>query len=353
MALCAGGQRVAGGEPTKPPATLDPAWAPYVRVDTLAAAQAQAWLSVSGRLGYDEDRTQQIRPPVNGRITQVWVKLGQRVRAGDRLLGLVSPEAAQLKAELQKDAQDVEVLTHARERARSLLKDGAVSPREVAEAEAAYNKAGAELRRTQAHVAALGLDLERPGAEAVLVARQAGVVTARDAVVGLEVRADAATPVIVVSDLDHVWLWASVYERDLPQVALGANVMATVAAYPERRFVGHVDYVGDVLDADTHTVRVRCTLNNKQRALKPQMFATVQIEQPDRGLLWLPSDAVITHGETTSVVVVGAEDRLSLRAVSLGAIVAGRQPVIAGVVAGERIVGKGAVLVAQHLSRTH
>jgi cobalt-zinc-cadmium efflux system membrane fusion protein len=333
------------------PPALAKQWAPFVRVDTLEAVQNESWLTVAGRLGYDEDTTQQVRPPVNGRITKVWVRLGEAVTTGQPLVSLVSSEAAQLKAELQKDAQDVEVLGRARERSRSLLRDGAVSPREVAEADAAYNKAVAEQDRDRAHVAALGLQLDTPGAEAVLVAHKGGVVTAREAVVGQELRADASEPLMVVSDLDRLWLWASVYERDLSGVAVGAKVSARVAAWPEQPFDGQVDYVGDVLDAETHTVRVRGTLDNRARKLKPRMFATVQIAQPQTGRLWLDCDAVVLRGERTFAVVVGERDALSLREVALGAIVDGRQPVLRGLVAGERVVAKGAVLVAQQLSR--
>ena len=346
--LC-GGVFASAAAPANAASELFNEWAPYIRIDTIGAQSGDAWLHAAGKIGYDEERTQQLRSPVNGRITRVYAKLGDRVRAGDPLFGLASAEAAQLRAELQKDREDLLVLARGRERARSLHHDGAVSPKDLAEAEAAYNKGVAERARDEAHVAALGLDLTHPGAEAAVVARMAGIVTARDAAVGMEVRADDAQPLAVVSNLDQVWLWINVFERDLASVQVGAAVEANVAAWPGTVFAGRVDYIGDVVDVDARAVRVRCTLDNKARALKPQMFVSARISLPKQGSLLVASDAVVLRGDKSYVVVVDADESLHLREVELGAIVSGRQAVHRGLKVGEKVIGKGAVLVAQRL----
>lgn len=330
------------------PPRLDPAWGEHVAVGEVAAAPAGDWLQVPARLAYDDEHTQHVTAAIAGRVARVLVTPGQAVRAGEPLLTLVSPEAAQLRAEMHKAREDLTSAHNAHRRAEGLLHDGATSAREAAEAAAMYRKAEADFARADAHLSALGLQLSGLGTHATLLARQSGVVTARNVFAGQELRADAGgEPLLTISDLSQVWLLADVYEQDLARVTPHARVRARVPAWPGSEFVGEVAHVGDVVDAQSRAVQVRCVLRNPERRLKPHMLATAWLQTAPGAAVQVPSTAVVHEVERAFVVAVDADDVLTLRPVVLGPLRDGSYPVVQGLQLGERVVVRGALFVAE------
>ncbi|HET6343703.1 MAG TPA: efflux RND transporter periplasmic adaptor subunit, partial [Myxococcota bacterium] len=194
-ALAAGACHAAQGAPTTPAAearadrpTLDPAWNAFVKTEQVAAVDLPMGVTTTGRVTFDENRTQRVATPVSGRVARVLVQLGDTVRVGQRLVELASPEAAMLQSEVKKARQDLVVAEKARQRAEALRADGAVSDREVAQARADHLKALAEVERGEAYLRALGLDPRAPVVQAALTARVAGTVVERTVGVGQEVR---------------------------------------------------------------------------------------------------------------------------------------------------------------------
>lgn len=330
------------------PTRLDPAWGEHVAVGKVAAAPAGEWLQVPARLAYDDEHTQHVTAAIGGRVARVLVAPGQTVRAGEPLLALVSPEAAQLRAELHKAREDLRSAQNAHRRAGALLRDGATSAREAAEAAAIFRKAEADFARADAHLSALGLQLSGTGTHATLLARQGGVVTARNVFAGQELRAEAGgEPLLTISDLGQLWLLADVYEQDLARVNPHAQVRARVPAWPGVEFVGEVAHVGDVVDAQSRAVQVRCVLANPGRRLKPHMLATAWLQTAPGAAVQVPSTAVVQEGERAFVVGVGDGDALTLRPVVLGPLRDGSYPVVDGLQLGERVVVRGALFVAE------
>jgi cobalt-zinc-cadmium efflux system membrane fusion protein len=91
-----------------------------------------------------------------------------------------------------------------------------------------------------------------------------------------------------------VWVEANIYEKDLARIHRGQPVEIRVESYPDQSFRGKVEYVGDVLDAESRTARVRSVVSNPKGLLKPEMFATLQIAtQKRKNAVYLPKDAVL------------------------------------------------------------
>jgi len=89
-----------------------------------------------------------------------------------------------------------------------------------------------------------------------------------------------ALELFTVGDLDSVWVVGDVHEMDLGRVKAGTACLVTVVSYPGRVFRGRADWLSDMLDPVTHTAKVRCQIANPDRALKPEMFATVTFPSP-------------------------------------------------------------------------
>ena len=331
---------------------LDPKWLDYIKTETVAESDTPVFISTTGRVTFDEENTQHVGSAVSGRVAAVKARLGEQVQVGQALVELSSPEVAQLQSDVKKAQQDLDLARKAAQRAHRLMRDGAISDKEVAQADAELMKARADVERGRAQFIALGIRGTDPMVRGALYARVAGTVVERNVLVGQEVRGDAGEPLMTITNLDTVWVQADVYEQDLGQVSPGANVRVRVPAYPGETFAGKIVYVGDVLDPQSRTVKVRCEVANASRKLKPEMFARVELEYPTpTQALYIPTQALVTDGETTRVIVVQDKRRLTPRVVQVGPEINGKQRVLHGLTAGEVIVTEGAIFLQNAVSR--
>jgi cobalt-zinc-cadmium efflux system membrane fusion protein len=331
---------------------LDPGSAPldFVRIETVAESSGATSVTLPGRVTFDEDHTQRVASPIDGRAASLLVKLGDKVRAGQALLELASPSVGQLQADAQKATSDLAVAEKSLERVLKLKAEGAIAEKEVAQVESDHRKAKSDFARAAAQLKSLGVSATDPGVGAALRAQIAGTVVERNVLVGQEVRADQATPLLTISGLDTVWVQADAYEQDLSLVAVGDGVTIRVPAYPGQSFPGKVAYVGDVVDPATRTVKVRCVADNKSRRLKPEMFAKVDVlNAPDRKLILVPAQAVLNEGDKTIIIVASEGNVFRARRVDVGPEAEGRVRVLDGLRPGEKIVTDGAIFMKRQL----
>ena len=116
-----------------------------------------------------------------------------------------------------------------------------------------------------------------PAVGAALRAQIAGVVVERNVLVGQEVRADQATPLLTISSLDRSGCWPTRTSRTWAWSRRATPCSIQVPAYPGEKFAGKVGHIGDVVDPATRTVKIRCVVPNKDHRLKPEMFAKVEV----------------------------------------------------------------------------
>jgi RND family efflux transporter MFP subunit len=161
-----------------------------------------------------------------------------------------------------------------------------------------------------------------------------------------------AAELVTVGSLDTVWAYADVFEQDLSQVRLGADVKVAPLAYQSKPpLEARIDYIAAQLDPATRTARVRCTLRNPDRALKAEMYATVGITVDRKRALAVPRSAVLRLGDQTVVFVqTGTTEnrlvRFERRAVSVADVPGDLLPVERGLRAGEVVVTSGAILLS-------
>jgi cobalt-zinc-cadmium efflux system membrane fusion protein len=164
--------------------------------------------------------------------------------------------------------------------------------------------------------------------------------------VGQLVGADPAQMLYTIADLNVLQVVAEVYERDLSRVARGIPVTVTVEAYPGETFSGTIAYVGDVVDPNTRTIKVRCSVTNRGLRLKPEMFARVSLKLGSGSpVLVVPKEAVLEVGGREFVFVQAADGRYVRRPVVTGVTSGDAVQIREGVEPGERVVVKGALLL--------
>ena len=300
---------------------------------------------LNGRLALDENRTARVSSPIAGRVLTVRAEVGDRVARDAVLLQADAPELAAADADNQKAVADERRRKLAYDRARNLLAHEVVPQKEVEAAEADYRQAVAESRRSalrMKNLHASGADNGRFNLRSPL----AGVVVERQVTPGMELRPDQAAPLFVVSDPAHLWLLVDVPERSLGRVQPGQKVSIETDAYPGVQFSGTVEKVGFGLDPATRRVQVRCTVDNSDGRLRPEMFARVSfLADNNRRAVALPNGGLVTEGIHSYAFVEKAPGSFEKRKVSLA--LRGRDVsfVDSGLSAGEKVVVEGALLL--------
>lgn len=157
----------------------------------------------------------------------------------------------------------------------------------------------------------------------------------------------AGMKVMRIEDHTKLWLDAQVYEDDIPLVALGQTVEATVDAAPGKTFTGPISFIYPHLDHMTRTAKVRVTLDNPNHELRPGMYVTVNIlTKPVSDAVLAPREAVIDTGTRQIAFVVMAEGHFEPRMVRMGMMGNDdRVQILEGLAPGETVVTSGQFLL--------
>ncbi len=312
-------------------------------------------LMLSGKIAYGEDRYSRISSPLQGRVVEVWAHLGGKVKAGDILLIVDSPDIAQAYSEYVKEVSDLQYAARAYELAKDLYEDKALPLKDLKLDENELVKARAEFRRAKERLLSFRvapkelskpLDKQRITSRFEMKSPLTGVVVERTVTPGQSVTGDADHVLFTIADLDVLQVVADVYERDLALVREGQSAVVKVEAYPDVEFPAKVIAVGDVVDPSTRTIKVRALVKNEAHELKPEMFARLQLDVSGIGpFLTVPREAVLEADGKQFVYVVEEGNRYVKREVRTANISPDRTRVLEGLTQGERIVTKGAVLI--------
>lgn len=347
-----------------PPTSLDVnrAQITHAKIEWAAPVVGSAGMTaaIPGQITTDEDRTVRIGAPARGRIMTVRVNPGDRVRTGQTLIEIQSPEAgaaqsdvAKATAMLNSRRAQAQYAKSARDRAERLLGlkaiprqeyDRAVADDELAQAE--LHEAEAELSRARTVAEQIGADVRANGLIQIR-APYDGVVLTRSAVPGTFI--EAGSPLMVVTDPTRLWLVLSAPEQHSGLFRQGAALSFTVPAFPDT-FSARITSLGAGLDPDTRALPVRASLDSHGNRLKPGMLATAIVTGASRGTALLVADIAVQSldGKPTVFVVTpdgGGGAKIERREVEVGARAGGRVAILRGLRATDQVVTKGAFLV--------
>jgi Cu(I)/Ag(I) efflux system membrane fusion protein len=168
-------------------------------------------------------------------------------------------------------------------------------------------------------------------------APQDGEIVERVAVNGM--RAAPGDVLFRIADHDVVWVLVDVAERDLSLIEVGQKASVRLRAYPDRVFVGNVTLIYPHLMAETRTARIRIELPNPDQALRPDMYADVEIATgTEAPVVTVSSSAVIDSGERQIVLLDKGDGRFEPRAVKLGRRGDGRIEIKEGLAENDKVV---------------
>jgi len=310
-------------------------------------------LLANAMITFDANRVAIVAPRTEGRIARVLTDLGQEVRAGQVLAWVESPDVGQTRGDLDRARSAVSIAKRNYEREKRLFEEQISPQKEMLDAEVIYRTAEADYRSAVSKLQTYGATSGSGGTYGLRSA-VGGTVVERNASPGLLV--GPSTNVFTVADLRHVWITVDAYETDLKRVHPGAAATVSVTALPDETFKGRVTYAGGVVDTTSRTVKLRVTVENEGRRLRPGMFAQVRIAapsgKPKTGAVALPELAVQDVNGKPTVFVNTAPGRYVARTVATGERAGnGSIFVTHGVQPGERVVVQGAFQLKSELMK--
>jgi cobalt-zinc-cadmium efflux system membrane fusion protein len=293
----------------------------------------------------DPAHTVNVLAPLTGKVMELKVGLGDHVTKGQLLATMDSGDFAQARADVEKARDALDLAQKAWNRTRAVQAAGGNAIKDLESAQSGYSQAQAEFDRAQTRLAAVG------GTQAAaikhvmqIIAPASGYVTALSVSSGAYVN-DTTAAMMVISNLDSVWISANVPESDVGLVAKGEKVDAVLSAYPDQVFHGVVAFVNPLLQPDSHRDLVRAVFANADGKLKPNMYASVSIDVPQPAQVFVPESALLMNNDTTSVFVEVAPWTFERRAVELSYDDGGDTRVLKGLKSGDRVVVRGGVLL--------
>ena len=312
----------------------------YLQVESVKAEGGTFEIRVPARAEFRDGAVSRVGAPVSGRVVSVAVKTGERVRAGQPLLIIASPDAAAARNALSSARTALREAKAAVDRQDRMMQEGIGIEREQLEAGFRLSQAQAEVDRAEATASLVG---EGNGASLVVKAPISGTVINVKTSAGAAV-APGGDPLVEVGDPDAVWIVADVTDHDLPLIKEGstAEVLLSVAPSP---LAATVVSIGSVVDPSLRTAPVRMTLVSSIPGLRPGTFGRASIKTAVQGAT-LPAEAVLLRGGKDWIVYVAkGDDTFERRSVVAGRPIDGRVQVLSGLEPGDRVVVRGALLL--------
>jgi membrane fusion protein, heavy metal efflux system len=330
-------------------------------------------LVADGKVAIDEDHSTPIFSPYSGRVARIVARPGDAVKAGQLLLTLEATDMVQAQNDFITAVAGLET-------ARSQLNLAQINEKrqhELFDAKAVplkdWQQAQNDLIAAQSNVRAAEIALEavrnrlrllqkteeeidgfqktgKINPETPIYAPIGGSVVQRKVGPGQYITSGASDPagdpIFIIGDLATVWLVANIKESDATRVRIGQPLDFRVSAVPDRIFHGKVDFVAEALDAVTRRLLVRGVIDNKERLLKPEMFASVTVfAGDDETSPAVPRESVVYEGRNARIWVAADDKTLELRTVTPGLTRGPLIQVVNGLQPGEKVVTRGALFI--------
>jgi len=349
-----------------------------IKVDAARKQFLSETFTVPARVSYNNELMAHIGTPVEGRISEIKVRLGDLVKKGDTLLMIDSPTLGEAQsAYLQKRTQAqvaesaMEVSQTAAARAKRLLEGKGLSLSEYQRREGEHKAAKGALRAAEAATTAAENHLRLWGMSQAEVARLvktgeinpryvvrapiAGTVVRREVTMGEIVGPDREA-LLVLADMKSLWVLADAPENTIHRIVTGSPARVSVEGLKDQTFNGKVTYIAPELDKSTRTGQVRVEIEDGLTPLKAGMFAQVHLSlggKEQTAAIAVPETAVQTveGGPVVFVEVPGEPGAFAKQAVVIGPAIGSLVPVLSGLEEGKRYVVAGAFILKAELAK--
>jgi cobalt-zinc-cadmium efflux system membrane fusion protein len=317
-----------------------------------------------GTIDFNQELLTQVFTPYQGRILKAFASVGDQVKKDQVLFTIDSPDLVQAESTLISASGVLELTSKNLERQRNLYRQSAAAQKDFEQAvsdqqagEGAYKAARAAVRvfgKSDAEIDKIVSD-RKIDAALVIPSPISGLITARNAAPGFFAQPGSPPAIYTVADTSTMWMFANVPEKDVPNLQVGQEVKATIAALPGRVFPGKIVTIGANVDPNTRRVLVRSEIADPKYELRAGMFANFVITiAPPKKAVAVPLDGVVREGDGTMTVWIAADRHtFKKQIVKIGLIRDGYAEIIDGLQLGQLVATDGSLFISNQYVNAH
>jgi len=297
-------------------------WA-NIRTELVEEVRKQYNINLTGKVAVNEKNTRLITATFPGRIERLFAEYtGQHISQGEKVATIYSPELMQAQQELMQAAKEKNEHPRLYESARQRLELFNLTSKQIEDIE-------------QSEQAKPKMDV---------YASRSGYITQRAVSEGDYV--STGQTLFNIADLSSVWVELDAYENHIGQINTGDKASLKIPSQPEKKFSGSVEFVDPLINPETRTAKIRLTVGNPDKILKPEMFvnATIESIETEDAYPVIPHTAVLWTGKRSVVYVKSSADNgftFEFREIETGARLDEGYHVVSGLSAGEEIATNG------------
>jgi multidrug efflux system membrane fusion protein len=327
---------------------------PTVTVSQPLMKKITEWDEYTGR--FVAVNTVDVRARVSGFIDSIHFKDGQIVKQGD-LLFIIDPRpyrlaVEQATADRERARAKLTIATSDLERATPLLRDQTVTQREFETRKSTQQDAAAAVMSADAALKQAQLNLEWTEVRAPIAGRISDRrVDAGNLISGGQSGATLLTSIVSIDPIHFVFDGSEVdFLHYLHLAARGARQSSRDAPNPvavrladeiEFKHLGQMDFVDNVINQKTGTIRGRAIFDNKDGLLTPGFFGRLRLFGGEHDALLLPDGAIVSDQSNKIVFTVADDGTVGVKRIEVGPIVHGLRVIRTGLEAGDHVVIEG------------
>ena len=314
---------------------------PYVSVIRATPIDSNSEMVLPGTLKPDVESPLYAR--TNGYLKKWYKDIGSRVEKGDILAEIDTPEIdqqlAQARADLVTSQANLSLSTLTATRYQDLIKSDSVSRQDL-------DNANGDLAARRAMVQSADANLKRlEEMESFkrVYAPFKGIITQRNVDTGMLINAGnggtATKEMFDLAQIDPMRVYVSVPQSYSPSIRLGLKACLSLTELAQKSFCGQVVRTANSIDPNTRTLLTEVDVQNASGTLLPGSYAEVHFDVKVTGQrLSLPINALLFRPDGTMAAVVGADNRINLKKITIGRDYGNSLEVLQGIDAGDRIV---------------
>lgn len=320
-----------------------------IKTDMVNYQDISDTLLIPGRLETQNRRLAKIGSPIIGRVSDLYVSLGDVVKKGQVLARVNSIELTQTQLTLIKSSQLIGLKTKAVERAKLLFEADVISKAEMLRVENELDAVKADYRASRDQLIVLGMSekavekIETSGqinSFGDVISRFDGIIISRSINVGQIV--NPQDTLFQVADLSKLWAVALIPEQQSSFIQKDEVVTIEIPALDNKKIETKIIFEDSIVDPQTRTVMVRAELDNTNLLLKPDMLTSMHIRSKKISRIAIPISSLVRENDRAHVFVQNTPQTFRLREVELGTKDGNLITVLGGIAQGETIVSDGA-----------
>jgi RND family efflux transporter MFP subunit len=278
----------------------------------------------------------------SGYLVRWYKDIGSKVTKGELLAKIDTPEVDQelnqMKAARQQTLAQAELAKISADRWENLRKTDSVSAQEADQQVSGYKQAQANLAASDANVRRL----EQLEGFKDVYAPFTGVLTRRNVDPGALINAGAGVAgreLFDIARVDPLRVFTSVPQAYAPNIRVGAQTVITLQEFPGQKFTGKIARTAEAIDPSTRTLLTEVDVPNKDGHLLPGSFGEVHFAVGTNvNKVTVPVNAMLFRSEGPQVAVVGSDNKVQLRRISIGRDYGTILEILGGVASGDRVI---------------